>query len=153
MTATHSECPGLRKHPPSFSKFYLFGGPKLDGSTRPGAQHTWRHSQFPFGADVNRLCRSHQRHHGAPLRAQLARHCDPFSVSSVLHVRWERSQEVKERNNIQLISKGKPVLNVECGFYTLVRVQTREMNTQRGSGVSRHTNTHRKRYWHSFMDE
>lgn len=73
MTAnTQSECPGLCKHSPTFSNFYLFGGPKLDGSTRPGTQQTWKQRRFPFGADVNRLCRSHQQHHGAHLRAQLA---------------------------------------------------------------------------------
>lgn len=104
MTAnTQSECPGLYKHSPSFSKLYLFGGLKLDRSIRPGTPQTWKQSQFPFGADVNGLCRSHLQHHGAHLRTQLARYID-LSPSPLFWARAGRDHRKSKRgNNIQSI--------------------------------------------------
>lgn len=94
---------GLFNHSPSFSKLCLFAGPKLDSSIRPKTQHMWKRSQFPFSADVNRLCRSHQQHHGAHLHGRLTPRIDRIPVSS--WARSNRRKAKKETTRASLSSK------------------------------------------------
>lgn len=114
MTAnTQGECPGLCSTLLD-SLNYIHLEAQSWTAARPGTRQTRRRSQSPFGADVNRLCRSHQQHHGAHLGALLR------SFQRLLCSGWERLREVKERNSIQPIFKLKPASKSNAAFVKLL---------------------------------
>lgn len=113
----------------------------------PGQGHSRRGSRASFPLAL--MLTDCVVHTSSTTERTSARCCGRFNVSSV-RAGSDRSKP-KERNNIQsifklkLVSKSNAAIDerdVKCGcFYMLASIQTREVNTQRGSGVSRHTQT------------